>query len=139
MLQQIFLGFLGLCAGAVSAAGVVGFLIGLSIVPRYAGITRTSAHILLYEDATALGATLGNLVFLYPIPLPFGRTLLILYGLFAGIFLGGWALALEEIADTFPIIFRRARFQKGIPHMILALAIGKSVGALLFFYLGWYS
>ena len=50
MLQQIFLGFIGLCSGFIIAGGLIGLLIGLSIVPRYAGITHTADHIMLYED-----------------------------------------------------------------------------------------
>ena len=61
MAEQIFLGVLGLCAGFTVASGMVGLIIGLSIVPRYAGITRTADKILLYEDFTMLGATLGNM------------------------------------------------------------------------------
>ena len=49
MWQQLFMGFLGLCAGIIVASGVAGLLIGLSIIPRYAGITRTADHVLLYE------------------------------------------------------------------------------------------
>ena len=52
MLQQIILSIVGFCSGIIIAGGVVGLLIGLSIVPRYAGITHTGKHILLYEDIT---------------------------------------------------------------------------------------
>ena len=55
MLQQIFLGFIGLCSGFIIAGGLIGLLIGLSIVPRYAGITHTADHIMLYEDITLFG------------------------------------------------------------------------------------
>ena len=55
MLQQVFLSIVGFCSGIIIAGGVVGLLIGLSIVPRYAGITHTGKHILLYEDITLLG------------------------------------------------------------------------------------
>jgi len=44
MLQQIFLGFIGLCSGFIIAGGLIGLLIGLSIVPRYAGITHTADY-----------------------------------------------------------------------------------------------
>ena len=50
MWQQIFLIFVGLSSGIIIAGGVVGLMIGLSIVPRYAGITHTADHMLLYED-----------------------------------------------------------------------------------------
>ena len=61
MLEQIFLGFTGLCSGFIIAGGLTGLMIGLSIIPRYAGITHTADHILLYEDITFWGTELGNL------------------------------------------------------------------------------
>ena len=94
MLQQIFLSIVGFCSGIIIAGGVVGLLIGLSIVPRYAGITHTGKHILLYEDITLLGIVCGNLFFLYGWHIPGGTFALLLYGLFSGIFLGGWIMAL---------------------------------------------
>ena len=54
MFQYIFLGFVGLCSGVIIAGGITGLLMGLSIVPRYAGITRTADHILLYEDLSLI-------------------------------------------------------------------------------------
>ena len=65
MWQQIFLIFVGLSSGIIIAGGVVGLMIGLSIVPRYAGITHTADHMLLYEDMTFLGIVLGNLFCLF--------------------------------------------------------------------------
>ncbi len=137
MWQQIFLGFLGLCAGVIVAGGLVGLLIGLSIVPRYAGITHTSDHILLYEDVSLLGTVLGNLYFLFRFPIPLGKPFLILYGTFSGIFLGGWILALAEMADVFPIFSRRIRLTEGMPVIIIAVALGKLLGSMLFYYYGW--
>ena len=137
MWQQIFLGFVGFCAGVIIAGGVTGLLIGLSIVPRYAGITHTARHILLYEDVTLLGTVLGNIFYLYSLPLPMGWPFLALYGLFSGIFLGGWIMALAEIADVFPIFTRRIRFTEGIPKVVIAMALGKTLGSLLYYFHGW--
>lgn len=137
MWQQIFLGFVGFCAGAIIAGGVVGLLIGLSIVPRYAGITHTANHILLYEDITLLGTVLGNLYFLYHWQIPLGMPFLILYGVFSGIFLGAWILALAEMADVFPIFTRRIKFTEGLPKVIICVALGKIAGSMLYYYLGW--
>lgn len=137
MWQQIFLAFVGICAGMITAGGVVGLLIGLSIVPRYAGITHTSNRIHLYEDVTLLGTVLGNIYYLYQFPIPLGVPFLIIYGLFSGIFLGGWILALAEMADVFPIFARRIRFQEGLPKVIICIALGKIAGSLLFWYQGW--
>lgn len=137
MLQQIFLGFLGLCSGFIIAGGLVGLLIGLSIVPRYAGITHTADHMMLYEDITLLGTEFGNLFYLFHWKIPLGTPFLILYGLFSGIFLGGWIMALAEIADIFPIFARRIRFQRGLSFTILCVAFGKTIGSLIYYYNGW--
>ena len=109
MLQQVFLSIVGFCSGIIIAGGVVGLLIGLSIVPRYAGITHTGKHILLYEDITLLGIVCGNLFFLYGWHIPGGTFALLLYGLFSGIFLGGWIMALAEMAYVYPIFSRRIK------------------------------
>ena len=137
MLQQIFLGFLGLCSGFIIAGGLFGLLIGLSIVPRYAGITHTADHMMLYEDITLFGTVLGNLFYLFHWNVPLGTPFLILYGLFSGIFLGGWIMALAEMADVFPIFARRIRFQRGLSFTILCIAFGKSIGSLIYYYNGW--
>ena len=137
MWQQIFLGLLGFCAGVIIAGGITGLLIGLSIVPRYAGITHTARHILLYEDVTFLGTFLGNICYLYSLNLPMGWPFLLLYGLFSGIFLGGWILALAEIADVFPIFTRRIKFLQGLPKVIVSIALGKTLGSLIYYFHGW--
>lgn len=138
MWQQIFLCLLGLCSGAMIAAGIVGLLIGLSIVPRYAGITHTSDHITLYEDVTLLGTVLGNIYYLFHFSLPLGSTFLAVYGLFSGIFLGGWILALAEMADIFPIFLRRIKFREGLPLVIFIVALGKTMGSMYFYWKGWF-
>ena len=137
MPQQIFLAFIGFSSGVIIAGGVVGLLIGLSIVPRYAGITHSARHILLYEDITLLGTVIGNLYFLYQWSIPGGPFFLMIYGLFSGIFLGGWIMALAEMADVFPIFSRRIKFSDGLPKAILAVALGKTLGSLLYYYMNW--
>lgn len=137
MWQQIFMGLIGLCSGIVIASGVAGLLIGLSIVPRYAGITRTADYILLYEDMSLLGIVLGNLFYLFRIPFPAEKLFLAVLGLFSGFFLGGWILALAEVADMFPILTRRLRLVFGLPAVILFIAAGKMAGSLLYYFFRW--
>ena len=124
MWQQIFLGLLGLCSGTIIASGVAGLLIGLSIIPRYAGITHTADHILLYEDMLFSGNLSWKSFCLFRFPLPLGTPFLLLFGVFSGIFLGGWILALAEVADMFPVFTRRIRLTQGLPLIILFIALG---------------
>lgn len=137
MMEQIFLGFVGLCAGGVVSCGLIGLIIGLSVIPRYAGITHTADKIFWYENATIAGAIAGNLVFLFQWELPVGNVGLGMYGLFSGIYLGSWILALAEMANVFPILVRRMKLQKGLPAAILCIALGKVLGSLYYFYKGW--
>mgnify|MGYP002515891973 CR=1 FL=1 len=60
-----------------------------------------------------------------------------LFGVFAGIFVGCWAMALAEILNVFPIFVRRVKLVKCIPYIILGIAIGKGIGSIVYFFLGW--
>ena len=131
MWQYIFLSFLGLCSGVVIASGVAGLLIGLSIIPRYAGITHTGRHILLYEDFLVLGCILGNLLSVYELKIPAGTPGVGLTGFFFGIFLGSWIIALGEVVNAFAIAARRLGIRRGSALIVLSIALGKILGSLL--------
>lgn len=133
MWQQLFLGLLGLCSGIVIASGAAGLLIGLSIVPRYAGITHTGDHVMLYEDASLLGIIFGNLFVLFHVSLPLGPFFLAVLGLFFGFFLGSWILALAEVADMFPVFARRIRLSRGLHAVIICIAAGKCIGTFIYY------
>ena len=87
-----------------------------------------------FENCIILGAVLGCVwsTFL-EMSVPFGSTILVLYGLSAGIFVGCIAIALAEILDTFPILFRRAKVKQGMAWIILFLALGKTCGSFYYF------
>lgn len=131
---QIFAGMVGLCGGAVVATALAAFIIELGIIPRYAGITHTAKHILLYEDCLMLGAVVGNLVSIYRIAIPFGRLGLGIVGLGFGMFLGSWIIALGEVVNVFAVMARRIGLKKGTGLVILAIAIGKTIGCFLQFF-----
>ena len=75
------------------------------------------------------------MIFQWQIPL--GQIGLALYGFFAGVFMGSWILALAEMAKVFPILARRIRLVKGLPWIIVSVAVGKAAGSLFYFYKGW--
>lgn len=137
MWAQIGLGALGLCFGVIIASGAVAFIISLGIVPRYAGITRTADCIRLYENCSMLGAFLGTVLFLYGGSFPVGIPGLVLIGSFSGIFLGSWIIALGEVVNIFSILARRIGLTRGVALVIFSMALGKSLGSLLYFWKGW--
>ena len=131
---QIFVGMVGLCGGAVVATALAAFIIELGIIPRYAGITHTAKHILLYEDCLMLGAVIGNLVSIYKISMPLGGIGLGIVGLGFGMFLGSWIIALGEVVRVFPVMARRIGLKKGTGLVILSIGIGKTIGCFLQFF-----
>ena len=90
------------CGGAVVATALAAFIIELGIIPRFAGITHTANHILLYETCLMLGSFLGNLVSVYEFSMPFGKIFLGIMALCFGIFLGSWIIALGEVVNVPP-------------------------------------
>ncbi len=135
--RQILLGILGLSAGFGVAAGLFSFIVGLGVVSDFADRTHTGDHVLFYEDCIAAGGILGNVFWIYQLKIPYGGWLLPIYGLFSGIFVGCWSMALAEVLNIFPIYVRRVKMLKGIPYLILGMALGKGLGALLYFYMRW--
>ena len=128
---------IGLSAGSIVAGGLFGFVVSLGIVSDFADRTGTADRIGLYEDAVAVGGILGNLVLLYDIPLTAISPLMGVFGIFSGVFVGCWALALAEVLNVFPIFLRRINVTKGIGFVILGIAIGKVLGASAYFFFGW--
>lgn len=137
LIQQILLALIGLSAGITVAGGLFSFIIELGIVSDFADRTHTGEYVLLYEDAAALGGILGNAFFIFQISIPGGGWILPVFGILAGMFAGCWAMALAEVLNVFPVFSRRLRIGKCIPWAILGMAVGKGVGAFLFFWNRW--
>lgn len=133
-LKSVLLCFLGLSAGGIVAAGVFAFLVIIGIFPRILGITHTKKHIILFETLIILGGVLGNISDIYEIPFGFGgNTLLAIYGLSVGIFVGCLVMSLAETVKAFPVFSRRINLGVGIQYIVLALGLGKLTGSLIFF------
>ncbi|MBY0759628.1 stage V sporulation protein AB [Sellimonas caecigallum] len=135
--HQIILAVIGVSAGAAIAGGLFSFIIGLGVISVFADRTHTGKNILLYEDSIALGGIIANIMYIFQIPIPHGEVLLPLFGLFSGIFVGCWAMALAEILNIFPIFIRRIKLFRAIPWIIIGMALGKGVGAFVFFLNRW--
>ena len=163
ILEKIFLAIMGACAGFGVSGGVFTTLIAIGLVPRFAGKTHTAKHIFLYEEMVIFGTLIGGIITVY---LPFlkvyewigdsftlngmfykglfsgawysiiGTSILLIYGLFAGIFVGCLAIAIAEMLDSIPIFARRLGFRKGVGIAILCMALGKTLGSLLYFFKG---
>lgn len=137
LLKQIILAIIGFSSGAGIAGGLFAFVLSIGVINRMAGKTHTASHILFYEDSVLLGAVLGNLVSIFELGVPVGVPGEIVFGVFAGMFTGALAIALAEVLHVIPVLFRRANIYKGLGFVITSLALGKTLGSLLQFYMGW--
>ena len=136
-MKQIILVLIGLSAGTIVSGGLFSFIISLGVISDLADRTHTGKSVLLYEDAVTLGGTIGNLVLLYGLPIPGGKFILVLLGIFAGVFVGCEIMALAEVLNVFPIFIRRMKMIRFIPYIIWAVAIGRGLGECIFAILGW--
>lgn len=134
---QAVLAAAGLSAGVATAAGLFSFVVELGVVADFADRTHTAEHILFFEDCVALGGIVGNILYVFHIGIPLGTPLLAAFGAFAGIFAGCWAMALAEILNVFPIFMRRAKVVRYLSAFIISMALGKGLGAFLFFFRRW--
>ena len=152
--RQTIVCIAGLGAGILVSAGVFTVLLSVGLVPRFAGKTHTGEKIFLYEEMIVLGTLTGCFWSVYPeisrkgfwfagrwLGRAFGEgvrgsavgVLYILLGLFAGVFVGCLALAVAEMLDSIPILTRRIGYRHGLGLMVLAVALGKLTGSLLYF------
>ncbi len=138
MFDIIALCFISFSGGIIIASAIYAFLTVIGLIPRFVIKTKTQRYYMLYENAVILSGTLSVIVFLFDlnIRLPF---FIYVYCFFCiGIFIGSLAVSIAEVIDVMPIIIRTFKLDNYITYIILAIAFGKSIGAFLYYYFGYY-
>ena len=141
-IKHILMMLLSFSCGAAISAGTFAFLLVIGVVPRILGKTKESKRIFGAENCIVSGVLTGAVlsVFLWSkafLPEQIGHLILTIYGLSAGIFVGCIAVALAEILNTFPIVFRRLKIKKGLSYVMVCMALGKMAGAFYYFLNGY--
>jgi stage V sporulation protein AB len=124
---------IGFGSGMLISGAVFAFITIVGVVPRLAQKTNSTRYIKVYESAIAVGGIVGAAVGLFMPNLTWGFWLLPLIGMAAGVFYGCMAMSLAEVLNVIPILTRRVRLQRGMFFLVLAIALGKMLGALLYF------
>ena len=129
-IKHLFLGFIGLASGVGVAAGTFAFIIVIGVVPRMIAKCNRAESTILFENMIVLGGIFGTIMSVFTdISLPVGLLALVCYMVsVSGIFVGCIAVALAEILNTFPIIFRRFQIKEGLSWIMLFMAFGKCAG-----------
>lgn len=158
-LKQAFLGICGMSFGLLSSAGVFTVLASVGLIPRFAGKMHVAKKVFVLEEAVVFGTLFGGFFSVFSrygevgkfvlarqifgtqtitVWRIIGNGFLILWGFFAGIFVGCLALAIAEMLNSIPIFARRVGFRHGLGLAIAAAAFGKLIGSLLYFSKGIY-
>lgn len=153
-LKQIFMGICGLSFGFLASAGVFTVLVSVGLIPRFAGKMHVAKKIFALEEAVVFGTLTGGFFSLFSDLCSIGKLVterqllgpntdtiwnaagnifLIIFGIFAGMFVGCLALAIAEMLNSIPIFARRIGFRHGLGIAIAAAALGKLLGSLIYF------
>lgn len=133
-LRHIFMAGLATACGIAVSAGTFAFLLVIGVIPRMIKRCNFGERILMVENTVILGVLTGAVfsVMEWKAQLPYpwlAHVILGAYGTAAGIFVGCTAVALAEILNTFPILFRRLYINRGLSGVMIAMALGKMAGS----------
>ncbi len=134
LIKSIILCIIGVSGGFIIGGGVFAFITMLGVFPRLADRTNTANNIKLYETAIIWGGCIGNLIIVFDYKIFLGIPILLLFGLFSGIFVGCLAMTIAEALKVIPIFVDRIKLKYGLSLIILAIAIGKGLGTLYQFW-----
>ena len=129
LIKSLILVLIGLASGGSIAGGVFAFIVMIGVLPRLAGRTHTAWAYWQYESAVIIGGLIGNLVTIFSLNLPVGYVGIVIFGVFSGMYVGCFAMALAEILNVLPIFSRRINLKEGMPYMVVVMAIGKALGS----------
>ena len=141
ILRYIILVIIGISSGTLVAGGVAALLTSVGVVTRVAYHTGKRKKIVHYENCIIAGSIIGNAVVIYEPRMNLQSVtpvvwipLITLMGICMGIFVGCLAMSLAEALDVSSISFRRLEISHYLWMVILAVAIGKFAGNILYFF-----
>lgn len=134
-LKALILIILGFGGGVVISGAVFAFIAIIGVVPRLAQKTRTENYIPFYEEAIIIGGIWGTSTLLIDYYLPIPKIFIVILCLMIGIFYGCLAVSLAEVLNVIPILTRRGGLKKGLSYFIIALAMGKLLGSVLYYFI----
>ena len=135
-MKMLLLWGIGMSGGIAVAAGLFTFLVITGIPHRLMTITHTMSNGGWYEWMFVLGGALGNAVWLTNIAvnMPMGIFLAGMSGILIGIFIGCLIGAIAEVLDALPVFYRRTGISQGIGVAIFWMAVGKALGAWMWYF-----
>ncbi|GGJ94263.1 stage V sporulation protein AB [Lentibacillus kapialis] len=106
------------------------FLTVLGIIPRLIQLSKTDTRIPVYIAGIVLGALFGIFMSFADVSWNQPLFLLVIWGVFHGVFNGMLAAALTEVLNVFPILSKRIRMEDKMLWLLMAIVFGKIAGSL---------
>ena len=132
-MKEVFLICFSIASGLMVSAGIFAFIGAIGIIPRMAWRTGTGRYVRFYEDMIILGGVWGTTTMFVDYRLPSWDWLILSVSFLEGVFVGVLAMALTEVLNVMPILMRRVRLTKGLQWLVLAFAVGKVIGSLVYY------
>lgn len=134
MFEELVLAGIGLCAGITIAVGAASLAAAIGIYPRLLAKGGGTGHILLAENIAILGILAGLVLSVYDLHFFVGWIFTGITGFFIGVYVGCLLMALAEVLQAFPVMFRRFHIKRGMSFLIFCVAAGKLCGSLFYFW-----
>ncbi|MGD8189132.1 stage V sporulation protein AB [Brevibacillus ginsengisoli] len=131
IIRSIILVFIGLSGGFAVGSGLVAFITVLDIIPRLTQLTNSIRYIRWYEWALVLGAIFFTVLDFFALVFRLPGISMVIYGVFAGVFVGTLAAGLTEVLNVFPILAKRLSMDQYILAFLMAMVLGKVIGSIL--------
>lgn len=131
-IKVLLLIFFGLSAGLITACGYFAVFMAVGVVNRFVQYSNTADKIKYYNYVIIASVIFGNLIYLFNPFESFSFLIGVVFFFFAGIFTGCFFLSISEAVNGVPVFSRRFAIERGIMFILLALAIGKGLGALFY-------
>lgn len=126
------LAIIGFSGGLVVGGALAAFLTVLGVITRLIEITKTKRYLTIYKFAILSGTIVSTLSYNLSIKVNGSGYILILVGLFMGIFVGMVASALAEVLNVMPLFVDVLGGAKWVYVIIFAMIIGKIIGSLIY-------
>lgn len=131
LIKPIIYFLICIIGGGATAAGYVAFITLLGVFEKISEKFKSNKHGKQIETFIILGVTLGNLIYIFQIPISTGVLFFSLFTFMGGIFTGCLAGALAETVDLFPILSRRLAIRDYLPYVLISASLGKAFGSII--------
>lgn len=153
--MRVLLALIGVSFGLFVSAGAFTVLLAAGMITRFSGKLAIAKQNIILEECVIAGTLLANIkdmllhlalledpishmanqiiLWLQTMPTLLRYIILAVEGVFMGIFVGCLAMTIAELIDAIPIFARRTHMKKGLECAVFAIALGKTIGSLLYF------